>query len=227
MHSDTTRYIDTILKHNFLPLSLLPTRITEKTATIVDHIYYFEGKNCKHPISLITGNIICDISDHLANHVVLHNNSGKCSQDRPLIRLYTQKNLDSFMAKLNNVDWETEVCAIHDVNLAYERFYEILSGLYCESYPLVKMSRKGAKDKKWITEGLRLSCTTKNKLYKKWITTRCKEDEVNYKKYKQLLVKVIKEAKTIYYKTAFNPKINSIKKFWGKLNELCSLKIKK
>jgi len=40
-------YLNNLLLYNFLPVLLLPTRITRKTATLIDHIYYYEGNNKK------------------------------------------------------------------------------------------------------------------------------------------------------------------------------------
>src|SRR5215469_12807791 len=34
-------YLDSLLVHNFLPKLICPTRITPKTATLIDHIYYY------------------------------------------------------------------------------------------------------------------------------------------------------------------------------------------
>ena len=45
-----------------------------------------------------------------------------------------------------------------------------------------KLSRAKHKDKKWITLGLRKSSRHKNKLYKNWIQTKSKEDEIKYNK---------------------------------------------
>ena len=46
-HTATTDYVDMLLVNNFLPVIMMPTRITDSSSTIIDHIYYFEGNNCK------------------------------------------------------------------------------------------------------------------------------------------------------------------------------------
>jgi len=43
----TSNYVDNVLTYNFMPTIVMPTRITPKSATIVDHIYYYERKNCR------------------------------------------------------------------------------------------------------------------------------------------------------------------------------------
>jgi len=63
-HSGTTDYVNILLANNFLPVIVMPTRITTTSATVIDHIYHYEGKNVKKEFSVKTGNLWCDISDH-------------------------------------------------------------------------------------------------------------------------------------------------------------------
>jgi hypothetical protein len=44
---DTAEYVDTLLtNNNFMPAIILPARITSRTASLIDHIFY--GKETKH-----------------------------------------------------------------------------------------------------------------------------------------------------------------------------------
>ena len=54
-----------------------------------------------------------------------------------------------------------------DCGEAYTFYINTVNTLYDKSFPYVRVSRKRLKDKKWITSGIRKSCHTKNKLYKK------------------------------------------------------------
>jgi len=45
------------------------------------------------------------------------------------------------------------------------------------------LSRKCAKDKMWITRGIKRSSNHKNKLYKKWVCSHDTLDEQNYRDY--------------------------------------------
>ena len=42
-HEDTKKYLDTLITNNFTPVVVMPTRIIDKSATIIDHIYYSDG----------------------------------------------------------------------------------------------------------------------------------------------------------------------------------------
>ena len=39
IHVETSKYLDTLLDHNLLPVISKPTRITQSTATLIDHIF--------------------------------------------------------------------------------------------------------------------------------------------------------------------------------------------
>ena len=44
LNDDTANYVDMILMNNFSPTILMPTRITSKTSTLIDHMYYYTGR---------------------------------------------------------------------------------------------------------------------------------------------------------------------------------------
>ena len=86
IHTATTDYVN-----NFLPLSVMPTRITDTSANIIDHIqaYYFEGRYRKKDYAINYGSIWFDITDHLPIFVIItqkieknpfpyNSNSSKC-----------------------------------------------------------------------------------------------------------------------------------------------------
>ena len=59
-HSSTSKFLDCMFSHSFLPLISQPTRITSHTATLIDKIF------TNHlPHAAINGIFFADISDHL------------------------------------------------------------------------------------------------------------------------------------------------------------------
>ena len=64
-HNDTSKFLDMLICYNFLPLFLLPTRITDTSATLIDHIFY--RTNAKSDSSyldkIFTGTITTDITE--------------------------------------------------------------------------------------------------------------------------------------------------------------------
>ena len=90
-HHLTTDYVNTLLINNFMPMIIMPSRITSKSATIIDDIYYYEGYNCKKDVQLMSGNLRSDLTDHLPNYFIMVNNHVKPNADRPYVRLFSEK----------------------------------------------------------------------------------------------------------------------------------------
>jgi len=88
----TAEYVDTLLTNNFMPTIILPTRITSRTATLIDHIYYSGGTQNSDSIKVKTGNFVNDISDHLPNYLLLLNHKKNQEAKRPMVRIFSTKN---------------------------------------------------------------------------------------------------------------------------------------
>lgn len=62
-NKDTTDFVNNLLVRNFLPTILMPTRITTKSATLIDHMFFYEGANKNGVSTIKSGNIFSDFSD--------------------------------------------------------------------------------------------------------------------------------------------------------------------
>jgi hypothetical protein len=224
VNENTSRYVDSLLTNNFLPTVLMPTRITPSSATLIDHMYYFDGCGSQNKVAQ-SGNLLADISDHLPNFMLILHDKMEPAK-RPKIRIMSNKNREKFCEKISSTDWSA-VYAEPDVNTAYNTFINTVTNAFYSCFPLKTLSRKRSRDKKWITAGLKKCSNTKNKLYKKWITKRNPEDEKAYRQYRAIYRKVAAEAESDYYKQMFDMRSNSIKQLWTNLNIVCSFKNKR
>ena len=69
-HTATGDYLTINLENNFTPCITLPTRITADSATLIDQIFVkLPAKKLQTKVS--SGNLLCSISDHLMNFVLL------------------------------------------------------------------------------------------------------------------------------------------------------------
>ena len=101
-------------------------RISQNSATLIDHLYYYAGINSKKDINIYSSNIFSDLSDHLPNFIILSNSRNqKESNQRPLIRLYSEKNKSAFQQSFALVDWQTTLYSCQDVNTCYSRFLSV------------------------------------------------------------------------------------------------------
>ena len=64
------RFFEKILSNNFIPLITLPTRVTEKAATLIDNIL---TNSYKHNSNCVSGNTTTYISYHLPQFLIIEN----------------------------------------------------------------------------------------------------------------------------------------------------------
>ena len=214
-HNQTSNFFKSILTNNYIPQITLPTRITENTITLIDHIMVKttidsinDVKNC--------GNIYSDISDHLPNFLLLsfHKKQTQINiQNRPIIRIYGQKNTAKFIDAMNNENWQEIYCQ-NDPTTALEIFIKKYENHYNACFPLKRLSRLRAKDKKWITIGLLKSIKHKNALYKKYIKRPTEENRNKYKRYRNILNKCLRQSEKNYYIKEINENKKNLSTLW-------------
>jgi len=96
VNNDVAAYVDNLVSNNFRPVILMPTRITARSATLIDHMYYLESTKSKYAVDIKSGNFLEDISDHLQNYILLINSKQQKHIVRPMIRIFFSKKPASF-----------------------------------------------------------------------------------------------------------------------------------
>ena len=71
------------------------------------------------------------------------------------MRIFSDANESKFKENLSKFDWTNELKS-KTVDEAMSFFYQTITKAYNKSFPIVKLSRKRAKDKPWITSGLKV-----------------------------------------------------------------------
>ena len=87
-----------------MPTIILPTRIEKKACTLLDHIFYY-SKTFRS--NLFSGNMFIDISDHLANFLILA--PKQTHKERNNVRIFRDANKSKFKEKLSNIYWVNEL----------------------------------------------------------------------------------------------------------------------
>ena len=106
LNDNTNEYLNTILKNGCIPTILLPSRITSHSCTLIDHIYH-QSRNSR--IQILSGNLMTDMSDHFANFIILHSKNKNIAVDRPMVRIFSDKNKTAFHNLLSTINCENEM----------------------------------------------------------------------------------------------------------------------
>ena len=102
-------------------------------------------------------------------------------------------------------------------------FYQTSTKAYNRSFPIVKLLRKRAEDKPWITSGLKSSTEKKHILYRRFLLDQSEKNHLEYKTYNNKLRTITREVEISYYKL-FNETENRIKQMWKNLNPILNKK---
>ena len=225
-----SNYLDNIMSVNMYPVIQAPTRFTDRSSTLIDHILVkLPAKYINNKVT--AGNLIHDLTDHLPNFVFI-DFTIPLILNRPYIRLLTKRKIASYKAKfleikpllsINN----NEICT-PDVNNCFTDFIEHLGNIYNDNFPLTKLSRQKAKDylKPHITSGIRQSITDRNRLYKKYLENK---SDYNYNKWKNKrnnVTNIIQAAEISHVKEQLNNRGNKSKSLWKLFGKILNNKQK-
>ena len=168
---DCQNLIDNAQSHGFSQIVSRPTRITENSATLIDHVF---SNNIESALSC---NILTlDLSDHLAIHTkILLNSNTNLSQktskekntDNTEFRVFNEVNDLLFKQLIDDESWDDFA---DDLNAqdSYNKFEKNYSNHYNSAYPL-KSTHKRRKNehqnpKTWILPWLEDACVRKKSL---------------------------------------------------------------
>jgi len=219
-HNDTNCFLNTAFEHHHYPVITRPTRFGDTRSTLIDNIFT-NNPSCDY----VAGLFITDLSDHLPIFYIasnkLHVNCKTTRQKE--IRSVTDASVNSFLSKLQTVKWDV-LNDIGNVNERYNQFIELLESMYNEAFPVKIINITDTKSKRsrkpWITSGLMKSICNKNKLYKKFITSRTEADNTNYKRYRNKLTHLLRCAKSNYYLKKFTEVQQDIGETWKLIKQV-------
>ena len=206
-------FFNMTLEQTFIPTITIPTRITDSSVSLIDHIL-INSQIIKDKGDIMTGNLYCDISDHLPNFIKIKTKHNFNKTERPMVRIYGQKNMEKFRDFIANSSWE-EYFITNDPDKALEIFYRIYNRAHEQAFPLIRLSRNRIKDKKWITEGLKTSIHNKNNLFRKFKFKPNIHTKTQYTKYKNILTKCIRAAENQYYINLIKSERQNLHTLWN------------
>ena len=207
-NKDTEDFVNTLSSYAFQPHILQPTRITNHSATLIDHIFF---NSCEH--HTISGNVVYDLTDHLPNFLIINKLTDLPRGYKIFRRHFSRNDESAVLRDIQTIEWEECFHDCNDVNAYFDSFHNTVVKIVDKHVPLKKLSRKEIKflSKPWITKAIKKSICIKNNLYKKYIRTRNNCVFEKFKTYRNKLKHLIFQSKKEYYKQYFNSNLNNMK----------------
>ena len=199
--------------HHFTPIISKPTRVTNNTASIIDHIWInFNNKSN-------AGILISNITDHYPVFSKFYSNIN--NKNNKLIKLefkdFSQLNIINFNQAVFDTDWVSVLGDSGDPELMTSSFLNKLRSLYDKHFP-VKVKYVGVKRlcSPWLSPALLTSIRLKHLKYKQKLQGIISDE--SFKLYCTCLKKLIRSSKESYFNNRFNEVSNNIKNTWKLIN---------
>ena len=225
--ADTAAFLDLMCSNSFIPYITKPTKITNRSKTLIDNIFHNDIKN-----NAITGNLTISISDHLAQILIIANKiQTKISTNSNLYkRNFKNFDRENFLLDILGINWQKELKLTEkDVNLSMETFLHIINSILDRYAPLKKITRKHQEqqNKPWITNGIIKSINTKNKIYNKYCRAKNSQNKLllheTFKRYRNMLTTLTKKSKQNHFNKYFANNKNNLQKTWSGIKSIINV----
>ena len=111
----TGNIVNNTLSHSFIPVITKPTRLTSKSATIIDHIYMYTNY-----ITSKTKSGIVDVADHFGTFYMKTIKYTENQATYRTIRQQNEHNMSVFKNVIRQQDFTNiYTCSLDDVNIVY------------------------------------------------------------------------------------------------------------
>ena len=128
----TNLFIDNMFAQGLISLIHKPTRNSNSSATLIDHMY---TNNITK--SSISGIIITDLDDHFGTFRTIYNKNSFTSKflDK---RIFSDSNVNKFNDQLASTNFDS-MLLMNDPDQAYNHFMSIYSNLFQNCFPITRV----------------------------------------------------------------------------------------
>ena len=206
--------IDMMRCYYMYPLIDKPTRVTDTSASLIDHIW------TNIPFGTSSGVLISDITDHYPVFTEFFNH--KCHESSLIkikFRDYSSMNIEYFRKIVTEVDWHRVLGDSNNPEIMVEKFNSEINKLFNCAFPIkTKNISKKRINSPWLSKALLNSIRLKHLNYK--FVKRGILDISSYKLNCKILKKAIRASKKLHFKRIFEKYKTDSRKTWGTINKV-------
>ena len=191
-----------------------PTRITDETSTLIDHIL----TNSKEKVSQ-SGVLDVSLSDHQAIYCTRKMLKQKFNTHKYIkIRSMKRYSKPLWLQKLRSLQYP-DYSSYDDVDAAYSDFIEKTITAIDEVAPFKQICVKGSTSE-WMDEEILQGINRRNKCFQKFKKSGLHEDNLNYKSARNHIQNLIKSKKRNFFSTKLTENAGKPKELWKTLRKL-------
>ena len=209
--------------NNLFSLINKPTRVSNTSSTIIDHIwsnYYLNVKN--------SGILYSTITDHFpvfavfdCGEITQQNNNDRITYS---YRDFSDYRINKFKMDLSETDWHLAMVS-DDPNISFDNFFLIFKSLFNKNFPiLTKTINKNHFNKFSITDEIKELIKKRNKLQRKY-AKRPITYGTEYRTLRNKINKLIKQSKSQYFKNKLNNLSGRPKETWRVIDDVLKRRV--
>ena len=164
LHTHTNTFLENNLEHDLVPCISKPTRVTRKTATLIDNILLSQKLQYEANPKII----IDDISDHFPILVLLPNQKKAKKEPKKIkVRKLDEITMEKIKQGIDSINWSNKLAQLtadESFNLFHDHLCEQINSFAPEIKK--KISFKKLIRDPWITKGITNSLRKQRQLYK-------------------------------------------------------------
>lgn len=143
-HVQTEEFLDMLYANNILPIITKPTRLTDHTATLIDHIYTNCFKNLTARILTV------DLTDHLPIFCIVKTQPTRNNDNK----IYSKFKKDLYLDDINQIAWHEILNPQINLNEKLRETINILNEIVDKHAPirLASQSKQKQLNKPWLTK---------------------------------------------------------------------------
>ena len=197
--------------NSFYPHINMPTRIAGSSATCIDHIW----SNVYHA-DVISGILTEMISDHMITFQCTDIELSSLTKSETS-QTFTKIDFNKLPSLLNNIRTD-DILSCEDLDHAYR----LLEGRITDSInsSTINVHKKKSTDKPWFDKEVNKFRNKRQRLYKKFIKTRKREDELKYREINKAYEKLIIQKKKAFNHGRLDKYKSSLRQKWGVINDI-------
>lgn len=201
-----------------------PTRVTNHSSTLLDHLY-----TNKIDGEIDIGILEIDMSDHFPVVAKIKNISPvKVKHEHIKVRKSSNIDYEQFVIDLefhlNQISMNTDESM--QLELTLKEVIAAINNVINKHMPLVTLSRKKSRlyKKPWISKGIQVSMRHRDALYKKYLNHKNENNFVIYKTYRNKLTHLKELSRQNYFRNLLKNSDGKSSKVWAVINQMLNKK---
>ena len=221
-HPASENFLNMLNSNYLLPYILQPTRVTDSSATLIDNIFANTFN-----FNALSGNLVTKISDHFPQFLIIEDLKVNYASLNYYKHDYSRFSEEAFVDEVSHLDFSLIYNSNLNLNGKFDLFYDQIDSICKKHVPYKRLSKKEVKisSKRSITKDIFAKMKFRDKLCSKLLKSKQSNPNLHYlyKKFRNRVVKDLKDSKFSYFNQYFSLNKRNIQKLWSGIRSILNV----